>query len=68
MLSNARICAAFADARVAQWLVVAFTVLVGGCSADVTRFDFPFFGLTDKGGETGSLPTPKVSMRSLCEA
>ena len=58
MLSNARICAAFADARVAQWLVVAFAVLVGGCSADVTRFDFPFFGLTDKGGETGSLPTP----------
>ena len=58
MLSNKRICAAFADARVAQWLVVAFTVLVGGCSADVTRFDFPFFGLTDKGGETGSLPTP----------
>ena len=47
---------------VAQGVVIAFAVLVGGCSADVTRFDFPFFGLTDKGGETGSLPTPPESM------
>jgi murein DD-endopeptidase MepM/ murein hydrolase activator NlpD len=62
MLSNARVCASLVDARVAQKLVMAFAVLVGGCSADVTRFDFPFFGLTDKGGETGSLSTPPDSM------
>jgi murein DD-endopeptidase MepM/ murein hydrolase activator NlpD len=30
---------------------------LSGCSADVTRFDFPFFGLTDN-MTTGSLPTP----------
>jgi murein DD-endopeptidase MepM/ murein hydrolase activator NlpD len=39
-------------------MVVASVVLVGGCSADVTRFDFPFFGLTSKDDTTGSLPTP----------
>jgi len=44
MLSNARVYATFADARVAQKMVIAFAVLFGGCSADVTRFDFPFFG------------------------
>src|SRR5438132_83437 len=52
MLSNSRLCAASADARVAQGMVFAFAVLLGGCSADVTRFDFPLFGLTEKGGET----------------
>ena len=62
MLSSKRICAAFADVRVAQGVVIAFAVLVGGCSADVTRFDFPVFGLTDKGDETGSLPTPPESI------
>ena len=62
MLSNKRTCAALADVRVAQGVVIALAVLVGGCSADVTRFDFPFFGLTDKGGETGSLPTPPESI------
>ena len=31
---------------------------VGGCSADVTRFDFPAFNLTDEGSApTGSLPS-----------
>ena len=58
MLSSKRICNALADAHVAHGLVFALAVMVGGCSADVTRFDFPFFGLTDKGNETGSLPTP----------
>ncbi len=57
MLSCKRICTASADAHVAHGMVIALTVLVGGCSADVTRFDFPAFGLT-KGNETGALPTP----------
>jgi murein DD-endopeptidase MepM/ murein hydrolase activator NlpD len=35
--------------------------VVGGCSADVTRFDFPSFGLTGKGSETGSLPSSSQS-------
>src|SRR5262249_59368681 len=43
-------------------LAIALAVLLGGCSADVTRFDFPVFGLTDKAGETGSLPTPPEAM------
>ena len=43
-------------------LAIALAVLLGGCSADVTRFDFPLFGLTDKAGETGSLPTPPEAM------
>lgn len=59
MLSSKRICTAFADARVAHGMVIACVVLVGGCSADVTRFDFPFFGLTSKDDTTGSLPTPR---------
>jgi murein DD-endopeptidase MepM/ murein hydrolase activator NlpD len=62
MLSNSRVCATFADAHVAQRLVIAIAVVFGGCSADVTRFDYPIFGLTDKSGETGSLPAPSESM------
>src|SRR5882672_3770318 len=62
MLSNKRACAALGRSSIAPGVVIAFAVLVGGCSADVTRFDFPFFGLTDKGGETGSLPTPPESI------
>ena len=46
------------DPALCTGVVIAFAVVVGGCSTDVTRFDFPFFGLTDKGGETGSLPLP----------
>ena len=61
MLSSKRICNTFAGAPVAHGMVFALAVLVGGCSADVTRFDFPFFGLTNKGNETGSLPTPPGS-------
>src|SRR5882672_12591768 len=62
MLSNKRACAALGRSSIAPGVVIAFAVTVGGCSADVTRFDFPFFGLTDKGGETGSLPTPPESI------
>ena len=58
MSSSKRICNTFADARVAHGIVLALAVTAGGCSADVTRFDFPFFGLTGKGNETASLPTP----------
>jgi murein DD-endopeptidase MepM/ murein hydrolase activator NlpD len=46
----------------APGVVIGVAVLIGGCSADVTRFDFPFFGLTEKAGETGSLPTPAEAM------
>ena len=62
MLSNKRAFAALGQSSIAPGMVIAFAVLVGGCSADVTRFDFPFFGLTDKSGETGSLPTPPESI------
>jgi murein DD-endopeptidase MepM/ murein hydrolase activator NlpD len=62
MFSNKRAYAALAREAMAPGLAIALAILVGGCSADVTRFDFPFFGLTDKGGETGSLPTPPNAM------
>jgi murein DD-endopeptidase MepM/ murein hydrolase activator NlpD len=62
MLSNKRNYATVARVHAAPGLVIAFTVVVGGCSADVTRFDFPFFGLTGKGNETASLPTPPESI------
>ena len=62
MFSNKRVHATLTRDAVAPGLAIALAVLVGGCSADVTRFDFPVFGLTDKGGETGSLPTPPQAM------
>src|SRR5262245_1078986 len=58
MSSSERICTTLADAYVAHGVALALAVAVGGCSADVTRFDFPFFGLTGKGSETAALPTP----------
>ena len=62
-MSNERIGAALARSSLALGSALAFAILVGGCSADVTRFDFPMFGLTDKGNETGSLPpTPSESV------
>src|SRR5262245_10615432 len=71
MFSNKRAHAALARDAVAPGLApglamgllaIALAVLLGGCSADVTRFDFPVFGLTDKAGETGSLPMPPEAM------
>src|SRR6476660_1028703 len=62
MFSNKRARAALARDAVALALAIALAVLIGGCSADVTRFDFPVFGLTEKGGETGSIPTPPETM------
>jgi murein DD-endopeptidase MepM/ murein hydrolase activator NlpD len=62
-MSNERIGAALARSSLTPGSALAFAILVGGCSADVTRFDFPMFGLTDKGSETGSLPpTPSESV------
>jgi murein DD-endopeptidase MepM/ murein hydrolase activator NlpD len=57
MFSRKRICTSLAGANAAHGMVIALTFAVGGCSADVTRFDFPSFGLTG-GNQTGSLPTP----------
>ena len=62
MSSNKCAYAAHGRSSIVPGVVIAFAVVVGGCSADVTRFDFPFFGLTDKGGETGSLPLPPESI------
>jgi murein DD-endopeptidase MepM/ murein hydrolase activator NlpD len=40
-------------------------LLLGGCSADVARFDFPSLGVNDKGGETGSIPKPSQSVARM---
>jgi murein DD-endopeptidase MepM/ murein hydrolase activator NlpD len=36
----------------------------GGCSADVARFDFPTFSLTDGSGATASAPRPPLAVRN----
>lgn len=41
---------------------LSLAVLAGGCSADVGRFDFPGSGFADRGGTTGSLPTPRETV------
>jgi hypothetical protein len=46
MLSTKCVRAGFAHRCAAQGLAIAFAVSAAGCSADVTRFDFPVFGLT----------------------
>jgi murein DD-endopeptidase MepM/ murein hydrolase activator NlpD len=66
-MSNKCVRTAFARRRAAQGLVIAMTVSAGGCSADVTRFDFPAFALTNSGAvpATGSLaPPPQPLARS----
>jgi murein DD-endopeptidase MepM/ murein hydrolase activator NlpD len=41
---------------------LALVAPAAGCSADVTRFDFPAFGVADNGSSpTGALPTPSAS-------
>ncbi len=47
-----------ASRHVAQGFFAAALAMLGGCSADVTRFDFPAFNLTESGSntQTGSLP------------
>ena len=43
--------------HVAQGFFAAALAMLGGCSADVTRFDFPAFNLTESSNtQTGSLP------------
>jgi murein DD-endopeptidase MepM/ murein hydrolase activator NlpD len=42
----------------ARAVAVSAVLLLGGCSADVGRFDFPAFNLNAKGDATGSLPVP----------
>ena len=45
--------------HVAQGIFAAALAMLGGCSADVTRFDFPAFNLTESSNtQTGSLPRP----------
>jgi murein DD-endopeptidase MepM/ murein hydrolase activator NlpD len=41
-------------------LLLAVVIPAGGCSADVTRFNYPALGVTDNGASrtTGALPTP----------
>ena len=34
----------------ARWAAIAFAGVAGGCSTDVSRFDFPVLGVTDSGG------------------
>src|SRR5262245_38247956 len=62
MFSNKRAYTARARQVLALGSAIALAILIGACSADVTRFDFPVFGLTDKGGETGSLSAPPEAM------
>jgi murein DD-endopeptidase MepM/ murein hydrolase activator NlpD len=67
MLSNACLQTIPARGYLARGLVIALTVSAGGCSADVTRFDFPAFALTNSGAAptTGSLaPPPQPLPRS----
>src|SRR5262245_13322347 len=43
--------------HVAQGICIASLGMLGGCSADVTRFDFPAFNLSESSNtQTGSLP------------
>ena len=43
------------------WLLLALVAPAAGCSADVTRFDYPAFGIADNGSSpTGALPTPSA--------
>jgi len=62
MSSSKRAFAVLGRSSIAPGVAIGFAVLIGGCSADVTRFDFPVFGLAEKGGETGSIPTPPETM------
>src|SRR5262245_38028138 len=56
MSSNLRWRSASSCAHAGRGLAVAVCVSVGACSADVTRFDFPAFNLSEADGPTGALP------------
>jgi murein DD-endopeptidase MepM/ murein hydrolase activator NlpD len=64
MPSLASVAAYRALAKRRCWLLLALVAPAAGCSADVTRFDFPAFGIADNGGSpTGALPTPSASLQ-----
>jgi murein DD-endopeptidase MepM/ murein hydrolase activator NlpD len=46
-------------------LVCALALAGAGCSADVTRFDFPAFNLSEKGATTGALPPEPMARGGL---
>jgi murein DD-endopeptidase MepM/ murein hydrolase activator NlpD len=58
MTSVQRNRATYPSRPVAQGFFAAALAILGGCSADVTRFDFPAFNLSESGSntQTGSLP------------
>ena len=57
MSSNARWRSALSQAQIGRGLAVAVCVSVSACSADVTRFDFRAFNLSESSNtQTGSLP------------
>src|SRR5262245_4034505 len=60
MSSNARWPFALTYAHAGRGLAVAVSVSMGACSADVTRFDFPAFNLSERNGSTGARPGPSV--------
>ena len=58
--------AAFGSRRPMIAAAVLAATLGAGCSADVARFDFPGFGVSDRDGSSSSasIPRPTVPMRS----
>src|SRR5262245_1462649 len=56
MSSNLRWRSALSPAHAGRGLAVAVCLSVGACSADVTRFDFPAFNLSESDGPTSALP------------
>ena len=63
MASPASVAAYRAPPQRRRWLLLALVAPAAGCSADVTRFDFPVFGIADNGGSpTGALPTPSAPL------
>jgi murein DD-endopeptidase MepM/ murein hydrolase activator NlpD len=65
MASHASVAAYRAPPKKRCWLLLALVAPAAGCSADVTRFDFPAFGIADNGGSpTGALPTPSSPVAS----
>lgn len=48
----------------ALFSALTLALALGGCSADVGRFDFPTFNLNGDSGATSSLPTPSEPMVS----
>jgi murein DD-endopeptidase MepM/ murein hydrolase activator NlpD len=57
MFSDMRTGTALVQGRHGRAMAIAIALGLSGCSADVTRFDFPAFNLTDNASKpTGSLP------------